>query len=341
MLGAIIGDIVGSQYEFDNYKNTDFTLFGSNCYSTDDTVCTIAIADAILSNKSFEQSLQYWCKKYPDPMGGYGGSFAQWVHSSNPHPYNSFGNGSAMRVSPCARISEDRLLVLESARKSAECTHNHPEGIKGAVVVADCIWHARFGRTKHEIKCLVTNEYGYDLSKNCDEIRATNTFDETCQVTVPQAIMTFLESTDFESAVRLAVSIGGDSDTIAAITGSIAEAFYKIPNRIGQKALSYLPNEFILILNKFYDKYYGVNRLPSIYKYYKGEQENPYKADHLNNRNDEGAMIKCYLWDAEMFYNRTDNSMPIGEYIFAIISKWTWDDFFAEKAMNVWLLQNH
>ncbi|GHT09128.1 hypothetical protein FACS189432_05200 [Bacteroidia bacterium] len=250
MLGAIIGDIVGSRFEFKNHRSTDFDLFTDDCSFTDDTICTVAVADALLRNIPFSNSLQSWCRKYPNPKGGYGGSFAQWVHSPNPMPYNSFGNGSAMRVSPVAHYFDYRENVLENARLSAECTHDHPEGIKGAMAIADCIYHCLIGYSKKQIE--LGCSYYYRIDTTCDEIRKTNTFNETCQVTVPQAIVCFLESTDFESAIRLAVSIGGDSDTIAAITGSIAEAYYGIPEHIKTTALEYLPQEFINIINTFY-----------------------------------------------------------------------------------------
>ena len=251
MTGAITGDIIGSRFEFNNHLSTDFELFTSECNFTDDTVCTIAVADALVKGVSFRDSLLYWCQRYPNR--GYGGSFAAWLQSKNPQPYNSFGNGSAMRVSPCAWWSHNRKDVLKLAEQSAECTHNHPEGIKGAVCIADCIFHARIkGVSKGKIKA-IAQEYGYDLDFTCDEIRQTNTFNETCQVTVPQAIVCFLESSDFESAIRLAVSIGGDSDTIAAITGSIAEAFYGIPEQMKIQALRYLPDEFVKVINDFYN----------------------------------------------------------------------------------------
>ncbi|MDR3272965.1 MAG: ADP-ribosylglycohydrolase family protein [Flavobacteriaceae bacterium] len=254
MLGAITGDIIGSRFEFNNHRSTDFELFTNECSFTDDTICTVAVADTLLQGISFEKSLRNRCKEYPNPKGGYGGSFAVWLQSDNPRPYKSFGNGSAMRVSPCAWFSNDRKTVLDFAKKSAECTHNHPEGIKGAMAVADCVFHAhKENRSKEKIK-EIAESYGYDLDMTCAEIRRTNTFNETCQVTVPQAIICFLESTDFESAVRLAVSIGGDSDTIAAITGSIAEAFYGIPENIKQQALGYLPEEMKNVLSNFYKR---------------------------------------------------------------------------------------
>ena len=183
-------------------------------------------------------------------MGAYGARFAQWVHSADPQPYNSFGNGSAMRVAPCGWLgSLDE--VLEAAQKSAACTHNHPEGIKGAQCVAHAIALALSGSGKDEIKQITTETYGYDLSTNCAALREHYCFNETCQGTVPQAFICFLESHDFESALRLAVSIGGDSDTLAAITGGIAEAYYGIPKEIEQKALSYLTEEFREVVREF------------------------------------------------------------------------------------------
>ena len=250
MLGAIIGDIVGSRYEFANIRTTAFELFTPYNNFTDDTICTIAIADALLRGKSFKESLLYWCRKYPTPMGAYGARFAQWVHSTDPQPYHSFGNGSAMRVAPCGWLgSLDE--VLEAAQKSAACTHDHPEGIKGAQCVAHAIALALGGSSKEEIRKIAAQTYGYDLSTSCEALRGSYSFDETCQGTIPQAFICFLESQDFESALRLAVSIGGDSDTLAAITGGIAEAYYGIPKEIEQKALSYLTEEFREVVREF------------------------------------------------------------------------------------------
>ena len=250
MLGSIIGDIVGSRYEFANIHTTDFELFTPYNDFTDDTICTIAVADALLLKESFKDSLLYWCRKYPSPMGAYGARFAQWVHSADPQPYHSFGNGSAMRVAPCGWLgSLDE--VLEAAQKSAACTHDHPEGIKGAQCVAHAIALALGGSSKEEIRQIATQTYGYDLSNSCEALRASYSFDETCQGTVPQAFICFLESHDFESALRLAVSIGGDSDTLAAITGGIAEAYYGIPADIEAQALTYLPKEFREVVREF------------------------------------------------------------------------------------------
>ena len=253
MLGSIIGGIVGSRYEFANIHTTDFELFTPYNDFTDDTICTIAIADALLLKESFKDRLLYWCRKYPSPMGAYGGRFAQWIRSTDPQPYNSFGNGSAMRVAPCGWLGSLEE-VLEAARLSAACTHNHPEGIKGAQCVAHAIALALSGSGKDEIKQIATETYGYDLSTNCDTLRVSYSFNETCQGTVPQALICFLESHDFESALRLAVSIGGDSDTLAAITGGIAEAYYGIPKDIENQALTYLPQEFQQVIWEFRDK---------------------------------------------------------------------------------------
>lgn len=263
MIGAIIGDIVGSRFEFNNTKQTDFTLFTDRCGYTDDTICTIAVADALLTGKPYSEVLHGWCRRYPHPMGGYGGRFAQWVYSDHPQPYGSFGNGSAMRVSPCGWISK-RAFVLNEATRSAQCTHNHPAGLNGARCIADSIFvlrnllpelRADDKLAKQKFKEFVTKSYAYNLDQSVDEIRATNSFNETCQVTVPQAIICFLESTDFDSAIRLAVSIGGDSDTIAAMTGSLAEAYYGVPQDLREKALAYLEPEMIEVITKFEEKY--------------------------------------------------------------------------------------
>ncbi len=269
MLGAIIGDIIGSVYEWHNIKTKDFPLFRDDCFFTDDTVMTIATADALMNGgeaDNFIDAYKKWGRRYPD--SGYGGRFGSWIHSNDRKPYNSWGNGSAMRVSPCAWLMDCGFCARTGmwpanarakARLSAEVTHNHPEGIKGALVVTDAIFMCRLytggycddmgnpineGLTleqyKVQIKEHIEREHGYDLSKTLDEIRPTYRFNESCQDTVPQAIIAFLESTDFEDAIRNAISLGGDSDTLAAITGSIAEATYGVPGEIKDKALSFL-----------------------------------------------------------------------------------------------------
>lgn len=253
MIGAIIGDIVGSRFEFNNCLSTEFELFGRGCGYTDDSIMTVAVADAIMSKKPFGGTMREYGRQYPYPMGGYGGRFGMWLRSESPRPYDSFGNGSAMRVSPCAFLAKgDREKALSLAAQSAMPTHNHPEGIKGAMAVTDAILMAFGGASKEEMSSMISGLYQYDLSDTCDNIRAHNTFSETCMVTAPQAIVCFLESSDFESAIRLAVSIGGDSDTIAAITGGIAEAFYGVPDDIRTCALEMLPQQLRSVIDKMY-----------------------------------------------------------------------------------------
>ena len=242
MLGAIIGDIVGSVYEWNNIKTKEFPLFSEKCHFTDDTVMTIAVADAILNGATpddFIDSFSRFGSLYPD--ADFGGSFRKWLMSRHKAPYNSWGNGSAMRVSPCAWFADSLEEAEKLAEISAAVTHNHPEGIKGAKATAAAIYLARVGRTKPEIKDYIETIYGYDLNRTLDEIRPSYSFDESCQGTVPEAIIAFLESKGFEDAIRNAISLGGDSDTLAAITGSIAEAAYGIPTA-DFEGMSYIPN---------------------------------------------------------------------------------------------------
>lgn len=253
MLGAIIGDIVGSRFEFANYKGKDFELFGPGCDYTDDTILTVATADAILNGRSYRDAYVDWGRRYPHPKGAYGASFAAWLQDGGKAPYWSFGNGAAMRVSPIGWAFDKETPVLREADKSASCSHNHPEGIKGAQAVAFSILKLRQGLTKTDLAGII--EYHYDIKATVDEIREINAFNESCQVTVPQAITCFLESKDFEDAIRNAISIGGDSDTIGAITGSLAEAYYGIPDYIQKIARSYLPDDMLRIVNQFYSKY--------------------------------------------------------------------------------------
>jgi len=254
ILGAIAGDIIGSAYEWHNVKTTDFPLFGKRTSFTDDSVLTVATMDSILHQTDFAQSYQNFGKAYPD--AGYGGFFFDWIDEDNPTPYNSWGNGSAMRVSPVGWACNTLDEVLDLAERSAEVTHNHPEGIKGAQAAASAIFLARTGKTKAEIKQFVEQTFKYDLNRTLDEIRPDYQFDVSCQGSVPEAIIAFLESTDFESAIRLAISLGGDSDTIACITGGIAEAFYgEIPENIIENSLRVLPAEFIKTIEEFSIQY--------------------------------------------------------------------------------------
>jgi len=231
ILGAIAGDIIGSPYEFNNVKSLDFELFTNDTFFTDDSVLTVATMYALLRQTGYAKAYQRFGRNYPHR--GYGGNFKKWLSANNPEPYNSWGNGSAMRVSPVGWYCDSIDDVLAEAKKSAEVTHNHPEGVKGAQAAAAAVYLARTGKSKDEIKRFIVDSFGYDLNRTIDEIRPAYQFDVSCQGTVPEAIIAFLESTGYENAVRLAVSIGGDSDTLAAITGGIAEAFYReIPEDI-------------------------------------------------------------------------------------------------------------
>ena len=252
MIGAIIGDIVGSRFEFNNNRSTEFEFFHPDCEFTDDTVMTVAVADAIMSGRSFGETLHAYGRKYPDR--GYGGRFYTWLLKKEGYkPYNSFGNGSAMRVSPCAYLAKgNREQALTWATASAVCTHNHPEGVKGAMAITDCILLAQQHVSKDEIRKIAEELYDYDMDFTIDQIRPRFGFNETCQKTVPQAIECFLESHDFESAIRIAISLGGDSDTIANITGGIAEAYYGVPKEMGDKAISMLPKEMADVVNRMY-----------------------------------------------------------------------------------------
>lgn len=250
MIGAIIGDIVGSRFEFSNIKTKDFELFTKDCSFTDDTICTVAIADAIYRKIDYKDALLEWCRKYPNPKGSYGVSFERWWRSDSPQPYNSYGNGSAMRVSQIGFYYNSLMKVLEEAEKSAKVTHNHPEGIKGAQAVAASIFLLRTGYTKDDVKKWLESVFGYSLSHTVSYLREHNKFDETCQVTVPQAIICFLESNGFEDTIRNAVSIGGDSDTIACIAGGLAEAFYEVPDSMFDKVYTYLDKDIKRIIKK-------------------------------------------------------------------------------------------
>ena len=251
MLGAAIGDIVGSRFEFNNCKRTDFELFTAQSDFTDDTVCTVAVADWILrgAGDDLAEIMQSWCRRYPYPKGAYGLRFRDWIHSDVPQPYHSLGNGSAMRVSAVGWAFDDLATTLEYAKRSAAITHNHPEGIAGAQATAAAIFWARKGYDKNDIREQITAQFAYDLTMSCDELRPVYRYTEFCAKTVPPALIAFLDSENFEHAIRLAVSLGGDSDTLTAITGSIAEAFYgEIPVEIQQSALQILPAELAEIL---------------------------------------------------------------------------------------------
>ena len=285
MLGAMIGDIVGSKYEFNNTFDYNFEMFGGGCDFTDDTICTVAIADAILNGRNYQESLLDWCRRYPSPKGAYGGRFAAWIRSLNPQPYNSFGNGSAMRVSPAAWLFDDLSQVLEEAEKTALPTHNHPEGIKGAKAVAHAIWHFRKSKFSEESKDSENEETKGLKNENAKASKDENEtiqgfmsiarsyyedfdtrvypkgkFDETCMDAVPLSFYLLSQASSFEDAIRLAISHGGDSDTIGAIVGSIAEARFGIPQEMKEKALSYLPDDMKDIWKQFAEKLIADNK---------------------------------------------------------------------------------
>lgn len=250
LLGTLAGDIIGSVYEFDAPKTTDFEIFASGSEITDDSVLTLAVADAILSQRSYLDCIRAYAQVYPD--SGYGDRFREWMYSDDPRPYNSFGNGSAMRVSPVAWAFNSVDDVLREAESSAAVSHNHPEGIKGAQAVALAIFRARTGASKDDIRRETVDRFGYDLTRSLDEIRPGYRFDETCQKTVPPAIVAFLESNDYEDAIRKAISLGGDADTLAAITGSIASAFYGgVPPEIAVKAQALVPSALWKVVERF------------------------------------------------------------------------------------------
>ncbi len=254
MLGAIAGDIIGSIYEHEYDKPSyDFELFTSRNFFTDDTVLTIALADSILTGNEYRLLLREYYKLYPN--AGYGGMFHRWAKSKDTSPYNSYGNGSAMRVSPVGWAYNDIETVLKRAKESAEVTHNHPEGIKGAQATAAAIFLARTGKSKEEIKLFIEKNFQYNLDFDFDDLRENYKFNETCQGTVPQAIYIFLISEDFEDSIRKAICIGGDSDTLACINGSIAEAFYQIPDYIINETKSRLDKKLLEVVEEFSGKF--------------------------------------------------------------------------------------
>lgn len=259
MYGALLGDMIGAPYEFDRgNKSKEFPLFCENSRFTDDSVMTIAVAEALLDSRFLDddsiraaliKSMRKWGKKYPD--AGYGRKFLCWLREKDPKPYGSCGNGSAMRVSAAGWLFDTLEETREKARLTAEVTHDHPEGIKGAEATSGAIFLARTGRSKEEIRDYIVQEFGYDLSRTCDQIRPSYYHNESCQKTVPEAITAFLEGTDFEDVIRTAVSLGGDCDTLTCIAGSIAEAFYGVPAILKAECRRRLPEDMAYILGRF------------------------------------------------------------------------------------------
>ena len=259
MLGAIVGDIVGSVYEFNNHRSKEFPLFQESSHFTDDTILTIATADALMGDRDFATKYREYGKKYPS---SYGSFFRSWIHDENQGPYNSYGNGSAMRVSPVAWAFDTEEEVLAMAEATAIVTHNHPEGVKGAQATALAVFWARNGRTPADIVNAIEKAFGYDISTSVDEIREYYEFDVTCQGTVPEALRCYLEADGFEDTIRNAISIGGDSDTLAAIAGSFAEATWGVPEEIGSQALDRLDADLLNIYQDFRRQY--SNRLTGV-----------------------------------------------------------------------------
>jgi ADP-ribosylglycohydrolase len=259
MLGAIAGDIIGSLYENLRTKRKDCRLFSPLSIYTDDTVLTVAVADALLNGKDYGRTIKTYARRHP--LRGYGPKFLLWMLSSSSRPYNSLGNGSAMRVSPVAYAFKTEKDVLEHAKRSAECTHDHPEGIKGAQATALAIFMARNKASKAEIRTAISSRYGYDLSRTIDDIRPTYRINLTCPGSVPEAIIAFLDSDNFEDAIRNAVSLGGDADTQAAIAGAIAESFYgEIPVEILNEIAKRLNRDFKRTILEFYRRF-GTQRM--------------------------------------------------------------------------------
>lgn len=256
LFGAISGDVIGSDYEFAGIKYYDFNLFPPNSNYTDDSVLTIATANKLILSSDYSTEYRSFGAKYPNPKGAYGNNFRMWLRNPDAVPLTSFGNGSAMRVSPVGYAFRTIEQTLLEAKRSAEVSHAHPEGIKGAQATAAAVFLARTGSSKEIIKEFISTTFQYDLERTCDEIRPKYRFDPSCQGTVPESIIAFLESKDFEDAIRLTISLGGDSDTMGAITGAIAEAFYgEVPQSIKRKVVELLPLEFLDIILKFNTKF--------------------------------------------------------------------------------------
>ena len=267
MIGALLGDMIGAPYEFDRGDKTkDFPLFSKHSEFTDDSVMTIAVAEALLDTvgksddeirKALVSSMQKWGRKYP--FAGYGGMFRHWLIAKNPKPYGSFGNGSAMRVAAAGWLFVDIETTRHMAALTASVSHDHPEGIKGAEATASAVFLARNGVSKDDIRNYIINEFGYDLSRTCDEIRPSYHHVETCQETVPEAITAFLEGEDFEDVIRTAVSLGGDCDTLTCIAGSMAEAFYGVPDELAEEYRKRLPDDIIEVLDRFTSKTHSIS----------------------------------------------------------------------------------
>lgn len=280
MLGAVIGDIVGSVYEFNNCKTKTFEpLFHPKAFYTDDTVCTVAVADALLNERHPAEALKDWGRRYWE-TGGWGLRFGRWLQSDSLEPYGSYGNGAAMRVAPAGYLARSLEEAIELATRVTEVTHNHPEGLKGAQATAMAIFLARHRVSPDTIKVAITDRFGYDLSPSVDQIRPTYRFNETCQDTVPQALVCALDAENFEDALRNAISIGGDSDTVAAIAGGVAEALFGIPELIAACGWGYLPEDMRRGLESLYGTGEATTRCAKVSRNPAGESGNASLSGH-------------------------------------------------------------
>jgi ADP-ribosylglycohydrolase len=316
MLGAIIGDIVGSVYEWNNIKSTDFPLFGEQSTFTDDTVMSLAVAQWLTEDKKHTfgrlvKTMLSWGRRYPDR--GYGSRFNRWLMSTHPQPYGSYGNGSAMRVSAVGFYAQTLDETLQLSEMSASVTHDHKEGIKGAQAIASAIFLAKTGKSKEEIKQYIVTTFGYNLDRTCDEVRPFYMFNETCQGSVPEAIIAFMDSTDFESAIRLAISLGGDSDTIACMAGGIAEAYYKeIPATMIEEALERLPDDALGIVKsidtiEFTDESETSLRL---------SEDFPEESNVFPEVNGISDMMPSDSFEEESCYEEATPNITIGQHYF-------------------------
>lgn len=333
MYGAILGDIIGSPFEFDRGDKTkDFKLFSRRSHFTDDSVMTLAVCEALLkvgqdaTVKEIEDavisSMQSWGRRYPH--AGYGGYFRRWLTACHPEPYNSFGNGSAMRVSAAGWLYDSLEKTRTVAKATANVTHNHPEGIKGAEATASAIFMARNGSSKEEIKKYIENEFHYDLNRTLDEIRPSYHMDETCQKTVPEAIIAFLEATDFEDAIRNAVSLGGDTDTLGAITGSIAEAYYRIPEWLMTECRKRINRDMRVVLDDFNDALSNQDDFPDSNKMFEDAIDQYYVQNNkdgmlvfmktlLISIEQGGELIVPYITTHSILSEEQLNSISIGD----------------------------
>jgi ADP-ribosylglycohydrolase len=327
MLGALVGDIVGSLYEFDNHRSKDFPFFGETADFTDDSVLTAAVADALLNGHPPQVAIYHWSLRYPGR--GYGGAFSRWLEAGDLAPYGSWGNGAAMRVSPAALIASTLEEALATARRVTEVTHDHPEGIKGALATAHAIFLARCNAGAGAIRREIELHYGYDLDRSVDMIRPGYRFDESSQRTVPEAIVCALEARDFEDAIRNAISIGGDSDTLAAIAGPIAEARFGIPDDIAREALERVSPEMREVVRALYARSEYVHPIRSLRPVIPGSS--------LRRRYEElkpieelpgGRTFRSRLatWESFLLHGRNASSS-----FHAQAARWQWDDGINEE----------